>query len=136
MKDAPYDMLNVVLNSGKVVVQFRNQGNLMYPHEAKSTYAIDDDTWHHFVVMRGFDGEIYLFVDGAFHEKAQGRTVLQPQAGKFITNNRVIGAEAMLLTGNRHPLYDHSRYQGAIDDLCFFGAVLNEAQIRQLSKRE
>jgi hypothetical protein len=133
--DSPYDMLNVCLKGEKLVVQIRHQGNPFYPDEATSTSSIHDDKWHHFAVTRTDAGEVILFLDGNRNAKAIGRFG-GSQSGKLITSNRALGVEAMLLTAERHPLYDHARLEGCIDELYFFEGALGDEAIRKLSTLE
>jgi len=135
MQEKPYDTLNVLVRSGKITVQIRQQGGFGKYSEARTDISIADNAWHHFAVVRASDGETRLYQDGALLGKAID-SLKGPQAGKIVTNNRVIGAEALILTGSRGLFLEKSHYQGAIDDLCFFGAALGEAEILQLSKRE
>jgi hypothetical protein len=133
--DSPYDMLNVVLNGGKLVVQIRQQGNPFYPDEATSTFAIHDDKWRHFAVTRTADGEVTLFLDGNRNATATGKRKgkASSQSGKIVTSNRALGVEALLLAADARPSFDRSRLEGCIDELSFFGDALSEAAIRKLS---
>lgn len=132
--DLPYDMLNLSLVEGKLFLQFRNQGNASKPPEARSGWKVNDDHWHHFAVTRQSDGNMNLFVDGRRHDILKGATFLQ--WGKFITTNRVIGAEALVLAGHKHSFFDQSRFDGCLDELQFYAGALGNETVRKLAKAE
>jgi hypothetical protein len=126
------DLVNVFLSGGKLAVWVRHQGDPFVPDTTTSTVPIHDGQWHHFAITRTAAGEVTLYLDGA----SNARLVSPARArGKLVTNLRSLGLEALNMTGNNAGV-DRSRLEGCLDELCIYGEVLAEQDIRKLADRK
>ncbi|MCI0463529.1 MAG: LamG domain-containing protein [Gemmataceae bacterium] len=126
--DAPFDLLNIFLDGGKLAVWVRHRGNPFAPDTTHSTVPIHDGQWHHFAVTRSPEGEVTLYLDGALNARLKPGPRGLP-SGRVSTSLHTLGVEARSLQG-REP-----RLDGCLDELSLWGQVLSAEEIKKYAGR-
>jgi hypothetical protein len=123
-----FDLLNLFLENGKLMVWHRQRGNPFLPVALSTPAAVNDGKWHHFAAVRLAEGELRLYADGKSVAKTGGCS------GKLVTNLRTLGGEArgIYLKDAR---VERTLYAGCLDELLISGDALSDAEVAKLATR-
>ena len=116
--------INITLEGGRLCALVRSDGRELGGHARVIGPPVNDGTWHHFALTRN-GSTIELSVDGV----SQGAASHADAGGPITTNLRAIGAERYWALRGGGFAYVHA----TIDEVCIFGRVLTEAEIRWLA---
>ncbi len=89
------------------------------PSTATGSLRSDDDTWHHFLILRK-GKTLTAYMDGAVVSTMEDKTTCSTQNA----DNLCIGVQK--------PGFDRTWYTGALDDLRIYNRALSEAEIKLL----
>jgi hypothetical protein len=119
-------ILEVSVREGRVMARVCQDGNVnARPAELTAGGNASDGAWHHFALVRNFNGHVELYFDGEF----QSQLDWPAASGAITTDLRALGCD--LLNHADNPWTQN--YQGSLDEFCVFRRGLREDEIKRLA---